>query len=90
MKYDHIRFHLHRAVCRSYHAWNQACGEPQHDARAGEGTVCGWMLEVILQGGVREFRAMGVADSSAGGFRADSGVERCKGLAGKDCRGVRL
>ena len=44
---------MHRAVCGSHHAWDQARGEPWRDARAGEGAVRGGMFEVVLQGGVR-------------------------------------
>jgi len=50
---------MHRAVCGSHHAWNQARGEPQRDARAREGEGCGQLLEVVLQGGVRQLHAVG-------------------------------
>ena len=50
---------MHWAVCGSHHAWNQARGEPQRDARAREGEVCGQLLEVVLQGGVWLYLAVG-------------------------------
>ena len=54
MTYDvHLRFHLHRAVCGIDHAWHQARGEPKRVPQAREGEVCGQLLEVVLQGGVR-------------------------------------
>ena len=50
---------MHRAVCGSHHAWNQARREPQRDARAHEGEVRGQLFEVVLQGGVWLFLAVG-------------------------------
>ena len=38
---------MYWAVCGYHHAWNQARGEPQHDACDVEGAMRGELLEVI-------------------------------------------
>ena len=50
---------MHWAVCGTHHAWNQARGEPQSDASAREWEVRSQLLEVVLQGGARQFLAVG-------------------------------
>ena len=60
MTYDvHLRLYMHRALCGSHHAWNQARGESQRVPQAREGEVRGQLLEVVLQGGARQFLAVG-------------------------------
>ncbi len=39
--YARFRLYMHRAVCGSHHAWDQARGESQRDARAREGAARG-------------------------------------------------
>ena len=60
--------YLHGTLCDSHHAWDQTGGESERDAGAGEGAVRGQLLEVVLQGGIRRVRAMGVAGAEAGGL----------------------